>query len=201
MTGVHPSVALEREWLASLRSTRTEDFAELVRAGVPPAGIALAPAQTRIRLCADGLFEPDPDGLPAFVVPVRCESPLTPEAGDPHWAVRDAYVLDLLAFHPQRPGRWALRTGAAEWAGAIEPQHCGPDPVPIWRTPLRWLQAGAVGIVLLGGDPASAYRVLGWCRGGVIAEDVAHAAELRGILSRPWPIPRVFVRRRRDAAA
>jgi hypothetical protein len=66
----------------------------------------------------------------------------------------------------------------------------------VHRTVLGWLCSGCAGLVLLTGDPVERWRILSDCRGGIIAEDVAHARELRAILARPWPAPRGYISRR-----
>jgi hypothetical protein len=182
---------LGREYLAALRMTRFADLAPLVAAGVSWETIATAaPALARIRVSKGITFEPDDDGGGAFIVPVRVESPITPETFDAATAVRDGAIIDLVAFHPLHPDRWALRRDVAEWLGAIEPQYLAPDPVPVWRSPLSWLQAGCRGIVLLSRERISQYRVLSGL-GEVVAEDLQHAVELRCIVERPWSAPPV----------
>jgi hypothetical protein len=185
--------ALSREHLTALYSTRFADLAPLVAVGIRWETIATAvPAFARIRVSNDATtFEPDESGGGAFIVPVRVENPITPEAFDPVRAVRDGAIVDLAGFHPHHPDRWALRRDVAEWLGAIEPQYLDPEPVPIWRSPLSWLRADCRGLVLLG-DRASQYRILsGLC--SIVAEDAQHAAELQSILAQPWSAPRVIV--------
>jgi len=178
--------------MTALRSTRFADLVPLVTAGVGWGAIAdVAPAHALIRVSQDTAFEPDEEGGHAFVIPVRVESTVTPEAFDPAAAVRDGGAVDLVAFHPAKPHRWALRCGNAEWLGAIEPQYLAPDSVRVWRTPLAWLQAGCRGIVLLSPERVSRYRTLS-CLHSIVAEDLEHASELRRILERPWPAPQVI---------
>jgi hypothetical protein len=180
---------LAREYAALLRSTPFEALAPLVAASVPWRAIATAaPAVAKITAAKDGTFRPDPDGRTAFVLPVRVDNPLTPEAADPDAAVAAGAIADLIALHPRAPDRWVTRTGAAEWLGACGPQYLDPDPVPVRRSPLAWLRAGCSGLVILSREPA--YRILAGCLGGIIAEDPHHAAELRRILERPWRTPR-----------
>jgi hypothetical protein len=85
----------------------------------------------------------------------------------------------------------------ATWLGAIEPRFLLPDPVPIWRSPLHWLGSDCRGLVLLSRDQRERYRVLTVCD-SILAEDEAHAAELRELLSHPWMAPPVYVRRGRE---
>lgn len=139
-------------------------------------------------------YEPHPSGRWAYVIAARGLYANTPESHCPRRICRHGYLTDLVLWHPRCLDRWRLRTGAAEWLGAIEPQYCEPDPVAIWRSPLRWLQADCEGLVLLTSGRAEYYRVLSNCRGGLVAEDEVHKAELRRILERPWPAPNVMVR-------
>ncbi len=85
----------------------------------------------------------------AFILPVRVDFLCTPETIRGFKAVRAGYLVDLLAFRPEWPDRWALRCGAAEWLGSIPPQYCDPDPVRIWSSPVRWLQSSCDGLVML----------------------------------------------------
>ena len=74
--------------LAELRAARAaltrEDCAELINAGISPEIIDRYPligiAGMRIK---DGLFEPAPDGMPAYVTPVLVGDPVSPETPDP----------------------------------------------------------------------------------------------------------------------
>jgi len=181
------------EYLSVLRSTRFASLEPLVATGVTSRAITDAvPAHAGISVSKDNTFAFDEVGGSAFIVPVKLESPLTPEASDPIEAIRYGWIVDLVAFHPNHPGRWALRTGAAEWLGAVAPQYLDPEPVPVWRTPLRWLQAGCHGLVLLSRERESQYRVLSGLS-AIVAEDHQHAAELRQQSGRPWPMPRVII--------
>ena len=188
-----------RKYRAALRSTRFADLAPMVGAGVGWRAITcVVPAFATIRVTG-GIFEFDESGGDAFVVPVRIENPITPEAFDPATAVSNGAIVDLVAFHPLHPDRWVLRRDAAEWLGAVEPQHLDPEPVTIWRSPMSWLQAGCLGLVLLG-DQNSRYGILSLLH-SIIAEDGQHAAELRRELARPWPVPQVISPREARRAA
>jgi len=191
---------LRLEYLAALRSTEVRDLAPLFGAGVPRSAIAITmPAIDHVTV--DGaLYRPDPDGAAAFVMPVRADDPLTPEALDPAEIIAEGPIVDLLAMHPRHPNRWALRTGAATWLGAVEPQRMGPDIVHIHRTPLDWLQADCTGLVLLSPDRRDRYRLLASLT-AIAAADESHAVELRDLLSRPWAAPPVIVARREQRHA
>jgi hypothetical protein len=189
---------LAAEYLDALGRTKPRDLLHLQRAGVGPMGLAIAPAVATISLSRGGLYyQPDPDSdAAAYILPVR-GNPTSPEAADPVAAVRGAGIIDLLAFSAAYPGRWALRTGAAAWIGAVEPQYLMPDPTPVWRSPLHWLGQDCRGICLLTRDKVERYRVL-TCLESIVAEDEAHAAELRDLLAHPWLAPPVYVRRGRE---
>jgi hypothetical protein len=188
---------LEREYLAALSRTAFADLQPLIDAGVGGAGLAIGPALAPISVSRDGFFQFDPDGEGlAFILPVRVESALTPEAADPIDAVRHGAIVDLVAFSLAFPYRWALRCGTATWAGAVEPQYLDPAPTPIWRSPLHWLGNGS-GLVLLSRDKRDRYRVLSNLD-SIIAEDEAHAERLRKLLAQPWLAPPVYVCRGRE---
>lgn len=185
------------EYLAALRKTTWADLAPLRAAAVGGPGAALGLALAPITVTSRGFYQPDPDGGPAFLVPARVDSAITPEAADPVQAIRHGEIVDLVAFSAAFPNRWALRTGAALWLGAVEPQYLMPNPVPIWRTPLHWLGNDCSGLVLLSRDRRERYRVLSTLD-AIVAEDEQHAEELRQLLARPWLAPGVFVRRGRE---
>ena len=183
---------LAREYLRALRATSFASLKPLIAAGVSWHATAdVVPAHARISVSKDNTFAFDDGGGSAFIVPVRVENAVTPEAADPAEVICDGWIVDLVAFHPDHPARWALRTGAAEWLGSIEPQYLDPEPVPMWRTPLAWLQAGCRGLVLLSKERESHYRILS-SLGEIVAEDHQHATELRQHLGRPWPMPKVM---------
>jgi hypothetical protein len=184
---------LADEYRRSLRKTGSDDLRPLMAARVTQETIdAVAPVMARITV-AGATYHPDPDGGLAYLIPVRVDNPLTPEAADPVHTVRSGDIVDILSMHPAHPRRWALRRDAAEWLGAIEPQYLNPDPVCVWRSPLGWLRAGCHGLVILSRERAGAYRILAGCQGGIIAEDAEHAAKLHGILTQPWPAPQIIV--------
>jgi hypothetical protein len=193
------SADLVAEYTAALRRTIPADLAPLRHAGVGEQGLMAGPAVAPIRLNRDrSRFEFDPDAdTVAFILPVRIEQTVSPEAADPARAVREGEIADLIAFSPLHPSEWALRTGAATWLGSIEPQYLAPEPVPVWRSPLHWLGTNCHGLVLLDRDRREQYRVLIWCD-AIMAEDERHAAELRELLRHPWLAPAVYVRRGRE---
>jgi hypothetical protein len=191
---------LEQEYQRALRGTQHRDLAPLLTAGVSRQAIAIArPAIARVRVEGD-FYAPDPEGELAYVLPVRVDNALTPEAADPAETLRTGSIVDLVAFDPAYSARWAMRRDTGVWLGAVEPQYLKPDPVPIWRSPLAWLKGECEGVCIVTGDAPAAFHVLTGCVGGLIAEDHDHATELRALLSRPWPMPRIILRKARHAA-
>jgi hypothetical protein len=186
-----------RTLAAEMRVARSalipEHWDELTEHGVPVPLIAnygLVGAAP-IRVGKSGLYEPALDGRLAYITPVRIDNELTAVAEQPLSSARIlGHLVDLVAWHPRHPLRWALRTGAASWLGCIGPQYMAPDPVAVRRSPLAWLQAECDGLVILSNEPADAYRLLCGMH-ELLAEDAEHAAELRRLVRRPWPLPRI----------
>jgi hypothetical protein len=184
-----------------LATEMREAFARLTRADAETlANLSIPPifvmnwqlvGKALVRRIGTDLYEPDPNGRTAFITPVLAHRPHTPESPDPKLAVRCGNLIDLLAWHPACPGRWRLRLALATWLGAIEPQYCGPLPVPVWRTPLRWLQADGAGLCLLSCDRLENQWILSACIGGIIPEDELHERQIKRLLERPWPTPKV----------
>lgn len=193
MTGLD----LRCEYETALAGTTWEDLRPLREAGVGGPGLAVGIAVQRISVSRCGLYEPDPDGGPAFIVPARIECPTTPEALEPVDTVRHGDLADLIAISTALPLRWARRTGVATWLGAIEPQYLAVDPTPIWRSPLHWLGNDCHGLALITRSRVERYRLLTHCD-AILAEDEDHADELRDLLSRPWMAPPVYVRRGKE---
>jgi hypothetical protein len=187
------------EYLAALRQMTAADARALIAQGIPVRAVALVcPVPVRIAIDVAGdLYWPDPDGRPAWALPVCAADPIDPrrtETADPAAVVGTGPIIDLVAFSPAAPSRWALRRGAAMVLGAIEPQYLDPPPVPIHRDVTDWLRAGCRGLVLLTRDPHEAGCILRECQ-TIEAEDAGHAAELRRlVLLPPYCDTRVTVR-------
>jgi hypothetical protein len=103
----------------------------------------------------------------------------------------DGRILDIAAWQPMRSwvGLWLGRAWAFGQAGVHDPRLGEQGALPVWRSPLNWLRAGREGIVLI--RPGAAAYFLDDA-GPLLAEDLAHAAELRGLLTRTGP--RILVR-------
>jgi hypothetical protein len=183
---------LAAEMSAAAAQLSSDDRAELIALGIDRFDVCQLCGIAPVRRCGGELYEPDPAGRAAIITPVLVQDPATPESNLPHSYCRFGEVVDLVAWDPRRPRRWALRVGAAEWLGCIEPQYLEPDPVPIRSSVLSWFRAGCRGLVLLSRSAPDQYRLLSVCF-RIAAEDRAHQAELRRVLSLPWKAPPVLV--------
>jgi hypothetical protein len=122
-----------------------------------------APSKARFVGRDKRLFEPDEDGRAVWVMPACCVDPERPEeieCLDPMAVVATGPLIDLVAFHPARRGRFALRIGNAAVLGAVEPQYLDPDCVPVWDDIADWLRDNCRGIVLLTNDCHQKGRIL-----------------------------------------
>jgi len=187
-------IDLRAEHRCAVAALTEEDRGRLADFGIGPDDLG------RFRMCGiarvavrDGLYQPDEEGGVAIITPVRVERPVSPEARRPAIWARWGPIVDLLAWHPSEPLRWALRTGAAEWLGCIEPQYLDPEPVRVHRCVLDWLRAGCSGLVPLSVDRGELYRLLSGVHGGILAADDTHARDLRRALAHPWSHPSVEV--------
>lgn len=194
MTGDH----LWREFNAARAAMTPPDRALLQGRGIRAGDILFLTGVARVRLDG-GLYEPAEDGGLAYLTPVLIEHPETPESPSPAQAIRFGELVDIVAWHPRHPAKFVLRVGFGEWLGAVEPQCLDPAPVSVHRGVLSWLQSGCRGIVPLSPSPWDRYRLLSGFPGGLVAEDAAHAAELRAVLAHPWPAAPVLVARQREA--
>jgi len=185
---------LAREMADAVAALQPRHLDELDRHGLDLLDIVVIPQLVgRADVKIEGeRYQPDPHGSGAFITPVCIHEPHWPESPYPLEFVRYGNLVDLVAWHPRFPDRWATRTGTASWLGLRE--VFDPFPVPVWRGVLGWLRAGAVGIVLLTSDRAERWRLLSDLP-GIIAEDEEHATELRNALQRPWSAPPVIARR------
>jgi hypothetical protein len=148
----------------------------------------------RARIVLDGpdLYQPHEAGEWAFVTPVCRQDPETFASDLPGAWVRWGSLVDLCAWHPASPDKWAVRTGEADWLGLVDwPPE---SPVRLSRSPASWLRAkgwadpSGPGLVLVG-DPAAALPrpyhacctadVIVSFGAGVVCEDYAHYEQLR----------------------
>lgn len=124
-------------------SAGAEHYHRLVALGCPIKAIAtLAPRYqpfgvSKVRWMPGGLYEPDPDGEAAVIMPVVEEDGglFTPEP------------YDFIAWQTSRPRRWAWRIGQAPALGEHLITDC--DVLPVVATPLDWLARGGECLCIL----------------------------------------------------
>ena len=133
----------------------------------------------RVQPLSCGLYEPDPTGPEAIIIP----------AVEPSGA-----VIDLVAFCADQPGQWWQRTGTATALGekAIERADYLEEPLDLYPDPLGWLRAECRGATIL--DPGAA----GWVLAGLKTvtprgPDLAFALDLERWLKRPVTLPSIRV--------
>jgi hypothetical protein len=173
---------------ASIERRRRKLLAEF---GIRPRNFALIGAAT-MRFSKGDLYEPDIAFLPYLVTPARVHTAVHPEPSAPVVYCLLGDIVDLVAWQPSKPNHSALHKGTGESLGAIQPQYLDPDPVLIWRSPLRWFQSGCNGLVLLSRSAVDQYRILCGCR-VVVAEGDEHARELRRVIERPFRRLRIII--------
>ena len=143
--------SVRRLWLSNsafpdvgkLRSSLPEDF--LLGCGMP--GLAT------IRPARDGRFEFTENGLTALIFPVYDTIPGNLDAN----AERHLeHLIDLVAVDLDHPDRYWRRRGEALVLGNAYLEIAGQErePVPVFKNPLTWLQAGGAGIMVLDWDYA-----------------------------------------------
>jgi len=102
----------------------------------------------------------------------------------------DGGLIDLCAWQLETD-RTALWLGRGFALGETQLAFRPHEPLPVWRTPLAWLRANRVGIVILNVSAA-------WSRLAdlpILAEDIQHGNSLEKLLKPPRPLPTIFVRR------
>lgn len=186
-------IDLTGEWLAAGRldgGWRTW----LRRQGVPGSALLKAPTQVALqRIAAErGQFRPDADGIDVMMLAIWDYPPFR----DP-----DAAIIDLVAWRPDCPSVWWLRTGSAialgEWL--IGPGSLADGPVAVHRTPMDWLRAAGDGVCLLTGDQGERATILRDLP-GIAVDDVKHGRELDVLMRQPvGRIPPIYVHGRAAA--
>ncbi len=141
------SLDLTREWL-SIPSPGAGDLQLLAELGVTretrhrAGGLAVARISTVGRL-----WTPEPNGTPAFVLPVW-DGP----APSIYCGVENPVLIDMIAWRPDDPARWWYRQGAVDavlGAGHLDLAHVEGWPISLHQTPLDWLRADCRGACLL----------------------------------------------------
>jgi hypothetical protein len=107
----------------------------------------------------------------------------------------DETVIDFCAWPTDKPGTFATMFGADAlgMTKVVDPATWSFGGVlDIYRTPLRWLQAGCDGCVILNHK-----HVAIWLRDGlgpIRVEDVEHALQLEKMLNLPpWPRSKILI--------
>jgi hypothetical protein len=189
------TAGLATEMRHALRSLVRSGVEELIRLllGVPAVLIShfQMVGLARVREYRGMLYEPDQNGRWAYITPVCVQYPDTPESTHPDLYRLVGNLIDLVAWDEQLPNQWRSRVGAASWLGAIEPQHCNPEPVRVWSSILSWFRANCRGLVILTRERPEIFRLLAGCV-EIHAEDEEHATELRNILAHPFRMPPVY---------
>lgn len=176
-------------------ATRRCHFDELVARGVPKDFLWLGPMRFGVAEVAtdtDGTYQPMPGGRLAYIVPAR---PLA-DLDDDEWGTEQDLV-DLVAFFPDEPGRWWVRTGAEPILHpfAIARAEIMREPLEVHSTPLDWLRAMGRGCVVL--DPHTDLRFqFGGVAQLVVSERVADfALEIeRRLRAPPVTVPAVMLK-------
>jgi len=191
-----PCLDLDAELADALAHVRPQHVERLAALGV--ARFIARPLLVGVaRVLFDGVYyQPHESGSPAVIVAVRGDRDDGSEiehAAPIDAARRGEGLVDLIAFAPNAPDRFALRAGNAIVLGFMPPQYLSPEPVRFHRTPLDWLRAEADGVCILDDRPQVAAGILAHCRGGVIVADLEHGRQLSRISERPWPVPPIYV--------
>ena len=118
----------------------------------------------------DGRYTPNPIAEPVFILPI----------------ITGGEIIDLCAWNPLA-GELGTRLGAGAVIGQEQiEQGFGSTrtPLPVWRSPLRWLKASRRGIVVV--DDDAARHLLA----GLVLEtdDPDFAKDLRQRLALPPPL-------------
>ena len=132
------------------------------------------------------LYEPNPAGQGVFVLGVMEQ--------------RKGPIIDLLAFHPDRPDRWWLRLGSAVLLGRYNARlaQLKEEPLFVHPDPLSWLRADCMGAVVLDWD---ADLILYLDGGGILAADHRTASRIEKSFRRSIRVPQVRVMGERKNAA
>jgi hypothetical protein len=186
-------ICLAEEFLVARDQLGAEHHAMLLRCGIQPAIVGREGwiGVTSVQIHGN-VFEPSEDGPKAFISPVRGLGTGEIQWPSPAEVLRFGDIVDLLAWNPASPGRWALRRGSATALGIVQPQILDPAPVRVHGSPLGWFQSGGDGLALLSHQSVDVRNVLMQLR-GIVADDQTHRRALIAILSRPLPVPPISI--------
>ena len=103
--------------------------------------------------------------------------------------------IDLVAWEPNRPSRYATLLGSAGLLGADHVDkpttYFDGKPLQVFRTPLNWLRHDCRGVVVL--HRQSAGRALAKAPGPIAAEDLRHGEALARAFGTTVPIERILI--------
>lgn len=118
--------------------------------------------------------------LPVYVDPPSC------------WhTVDDPVLLDFVCFDPAQPSRYRTIYGHGAMLGeeAFAEARIYHQPLPVYRTPMGWLQSGGAGACIL--DPIRfGIAVVGYPALEIVGEDLDHGRALRRLVN---SIPRLSI--------
>ena len=190
---------LEAEWSAATAAVRQRHLDPLrLRYGIPPMTIMERVGVARVRVEGDH-YEPADDGVEVVVV-AAFEGP--PRLPDGRWRAPNQ-IVDLVVFRPAEPTRWWSRCGIVAALGEEMLSDFSDDPVQVWRNPLAWLRAGAVGVCPVSRAPAAVRVVVVRLPGITVAEeDADQGREIERLLAKHWNrVPPIYVIQRARGAA
>jgi hypothetical protein len=159
-------------------------------------GCRLLRATERERLIAAGVAQSDlavPDMVLAAQVAFFDRTFAFPDELDEPQEVTSAFMMicrddygdaiDLAAWSPstERMATWLGRAWAIDQFRMLSPRLSDHGALPVFQTPLQWLQAGRRGIVILDRDKAQ-WRIA-YLGCSLIVDDVSHGQSLRRALT------------------
>ena len=103
----------------------------------------------RIVTSRDGRYRPDPDGELAIILAV---SAFQLEVVDVDLNEAEVYATtDIVAWFPEKPGRWWMRLGTEPVLGARDLRIAADmgGTIRLHPTPLTWAEAGGRGVCVL----------------------------------------------------
>ena len=123
-----------------LDDTKADARVWLLRQDVPEIAIDTWPGPlgvAKIETLAPGLFDFAEEGRPAYIQPVLVGGEFTP-------------ICDLIAWRPDDPAKWWTSYGSGIPLGVaqLDRGELLGEPLAIRRTPLSWLVAGGMGVVV-----------------------------------------------------
>lgn len=174
---------LKQELIHAGKASTLLHFKHLIGLGVPRDTIAALRLDTwgwgvvKAMDVGDGLYCPG-DGPLHVVLPV--------------WD--DGDLVDLVAFRSGNPADWKLRTGLGLALGLEHgwERHHWQDEVQLSLTPLDWLRNGCDGLCIVDWDAPDITMLSSLP--GIACPSRAVATRLRQVLTRPQPLPPIFVK-------